>query len=207
MIDYIKLHNLLTPAEQREYLVSALRDMTPADIKLSDLIVNSAKRAAVLVLLAEKDARDRQALRTPWMWTIQVLRDEWGNIPQPGEKLVRTLPVNRVTEIGPVGASTLNAAMIDGSYAELYEDRREYEIDKKGCVSVPFEDAMYFLMTHGYNTATRRAICNKPEYSTEPCETPAGGKLHIHYWRYAEVSPDAYQKLPDRVDTAAKRGK
>jgi hypothetical protein len=198
-IDWVRLAEMKDPTLQREYVTDCLRGLAPSDLSLSDLIINHLTHQPVLTLLAEKDESDRQSMRQPWVWRIQVLRDEWGDVPQPGDVVARVVPKNRKTRQGPVSASDFNRAMVDGSFSQKYEDRREYKVDDKGCILVPFGDAVFFLQHYGYNSVTGHAVCGKPEFSEEPVKCPRGGQRHVHYWRYSEISEADYARLPPRV--------
>lgn len=208
-INYDRLEAFTTPVQKREYIERCFSVMDANDIYLSDLFANSRKRQAVLSLLAEKDKIDRDTLQPPWTWRILVLKDEWGNVPQPGDKVERVIPVNRKRPEGPVGSGEINASMVDGSYRRRFERVRAYTVDEKGCITVPFEDAGYFLTQYGIHYVSRMALCGHPELSTDPVKSPVGSLMHVHYWRYAEVDAATYETLPSRAPAAdqTKRGK
>ena len=176
---------------------------------LSDIYVNLDDGGqAALVGLEQQYATNRA---NPFVWKILVRRDEWGNVPAPGEKVVRRIPKNRKwvqnNEAKYTSSAQLNSAKVDGSYSDTFEEVREFEVDDKGCISCTFDDAGYFLFNWGVHHKTGRGMCSKPEYSTEPVAAPNGNKLHVHYWRYSEVDVDDYQQLPQREKkTRKKRG-
>lgn len=168
---------------------------------LSDIFVNlnDGGQAALVALEHHDRAQRMRSGGQPFIWTVQVRRDEWGNVPSPGDKVVRKVPINRKNlDYQPVRSSVLNSAMVDGSFSEKFEDIREFEVDSKGCISCMFDDAGYFLFNWGVHHKTNRGMCGKQEYSTEPVGAPNGNKLHVHYWRYSEVDADDYKKLPKR---------
>lgn len=178
---------------------------------LSDLIVSDDD--AITVALSDMEQEAMRTRRDGLTWRLLVIRDEWGNVPQPGEAIDRIIPINRKTRDGkPVSAKDINRAMVDGSYSKKYEDNRSYTIDEKGCISCSFSDAVYFLKHWGIHGKTRTGITYHPEHSQEPCIAPNGQKLHVWYWRFAEVDNAEYAKLGKRVQapsntTHIKRGK
>lgn len=161
----------------------------------------------LLIALEEQEKREMRPGGKPFMWKILVRRDEWGNVPQPGEKVVRTIPVNRKNrDHQPVKSQQYNAAMVRGSFEDEYEVKNEYVVDDKGCIECSFTDAGYFLFNWGIHHKTNRGMCDKRELSTEPCKAPSGNMMHVHYWRYSEVDHIDYEALPPRtVDKGAKK--
>lgn len=168
---------------------------------LSDIFVNlnDGGQTALIALEEQEKSQRMRSGGQPFVWKILVRRDEWGNAPAPGEKVVRRIAINRKNlDHQPIRSTEINAAMVDGSYSEKFEDIREFEVDSKGCISCTFEDAGYFLFNWGIHHKTNRGMCGKQEYSAEPVPSPSGDKLHVHYWRYSEVDVDDYQQLPLR---------
>jgi len=188
------------PDERLDYIKAQLRLMDRDDpIYLSDVISKQKNVGGdILIALSEIAAEDRMSKTNEILWTIKVLRDEWGNVPQPGDTVEWVYPINRTTRDGrPLMAEDANVAMMDGSFSDKYEGKRVYRVDKKGCIRCPLEDAVNFLNTHGIHGKTGYALPHgKPEQSTEPCKAPNGDKLHIWYWRYSEQSKEMYEKLP-----------
>lgn len=177
---------------------------------LSDVYTNMKNGGqAILIALDHLDKQNNRVGGKPFTWRIEVLRDEWGNIPMPGEVVERVFPVNRKNrKHHPVPARDLNAAIVDGSFSDKYEDRRRYVVDPKGCIQCTFDDATYFLFNWGVHFRTKYGMCGKDEHSREPVKTPEGQTLHVWYWRYAEVPAHEYNKLPERVvDKSTRRGK
>lgn len=155
---------------------------------------------AILVALEHLEAQNNRVGGKPFVWKIKVLRDEWGNVPKPGEIVERAIPVNRKNrKFHPVPARVLNSAIVDGSFSERFEDRHQYAVDPKGCIECTFHDAAYFLFNWGVHYKTGYGMCGKDEHSREPVKAPDGQTLHVWYWRYAEVPRAAYETLADRV--------
>lgn len=165
---------------------------------LSDLLigVNNGGQPILIALgdreKAEMELSDDERFR----WKIQVLRDEWGNEPVPGEFVERVIQKNLYKKEGkPVPATDLSAAKVDGSYSRKYERRLRYEVDGKGCIVCGFSAAMYFLTVYGVHSVTGYALTTKPEHSTGVSKAPNGNQLHVWYWRYKEMDTKAYKVL------------
>jgi len=178
---------------------------------LSDLIVNISNGAQPLMeALGEREIRemnlpDDQRFR----WQIQALRDEWGNVPQPGDSITRTVFKNLTRSDGrPRGSTELSRAKVDGSFEQKFQDHFRYELDEKGCATCGFTAAAYFLNVYGVHCVTGRGMTTKPELSSGPSKAPNGQMLHVHYWRYKEAPAHLYADLPTIPKTETpKRGK
>lgn len=195
-----------------EIALEELNKFSPSDPPpLSDIYANLNNGGqAILIALEALDKQHNRVGGKPFTWKIQVLRDEWGNVPQPGEVVNRVLPINRKNRKShPVPGRVLNAARMDGSFAEKFEQRVEYVVDPKGCIECTFNDATYFLFNWGVHFRTGYGMCGKDQHSQEPVKSPNGQTLHVWYWRYTEVPADRYEKLPERVADPAvvKRGR
>jgi hypothetical protein len=140
----------------------------------------------------------------PMTWKILVIRDEWNNIPNPGEKVVKVNKKPFVQADGkPYPPNYLNTAIATGRYAEEFETRKEYIVDEKGCIECPFTDAVHFLNLWGIHPRGGHQITLKPELSSEPVRfiddgSEDGQKLHVWYHRYMEMTKESYAKLPPR---------
>lgn len=209
-IDLKKLRAIVEEDGKYQFAQETLAAMSPSNLPyLTDLYVNSEKGGEYfLVVISEMDQKARMVGRQPPMWRLQVIRDEWGNVPSPGDVVERRIPINRKDRQGkPVLSSELNAAKMDGSYEERFEEVEQYVVDEKGCISVPFNTAGYWLTNNGIHGRTRKGICRRPEHSTEPVNAPNGQKLHVWYWRFAEMDNEMYAALPIRSASDRKRGK
>jgi len=178
---------------------------------LSDLLVNVDHGAQpVLIALANKEMGDvRRPAEKRMVWKIQVLCDEWGNKPQPGEQVEWRVRVGHYRREGiPTSAREISRSMVDGSFSERFEDVSTYTVDDKGCIECGFSAAMHFLSIYGVHPITRHGLSTKPELSGEPSRSPSGAMLHVHYWRYKEMRAADYAALPkiEPTDTA-KRGR
>lgn len=192
-IDFLALSQIRDVKTQAQLA----REMIAADpdgIYLSDVLIRAGyEGGVVLIELAKLETTALRSRRKPQTWNIFVLRDQWGNVPGPGDKVIK---IDKRPDLGTSG--NRNIAKLDGSYAERYEDRIEYEVDEKGCITCTFTDAGHFLNLWGVHGRTNRTMTTKPEHSEEPCDCPGGGKKHVWYWRYKEVTAAEYEKLPRR---------
>lgn len=177
---------------------------------ISDLILNIDRGGqAIMIALGEREIKE---LQTPdadrFRWKIQVLCDEWGNPPQPGDIVTRVVMKGLYKRDGiPTSSKVMSRAKIDGSYSKRFEDRFKYVVDDKGCIECGFTAAGYFLNVYGVHAITRHGMTTKPELSGEPSKSPSGQMLHVHYWRYKEMDKAMYEALPKiKKGDAAKRG-
>lgn len=141
-------------------------------------------------------------------WKIEVLRDEWGNKPQPGDKVQRTikLPLRDKSD-NIIGGHDLSRMIADGTYKDKFEITYEYEVDEKGCISCNYHDAAHFLNLWGIHYRTRAPMTNKPEHTTDPVRCPDGSMKNVWYWRFREVPKEEYDNMPViEKKSSAKRG-
>ena len=169
-------------------------------IFLSDCIVRGgAAGSTVLKSLALQEEKALKERRDPMLWKIYVIRDEWGNVPNPGEPVYKVNKSDLKRGDKLVSGNEMNVAMMDGSYSEQFEDRRPYEIDEKGCIECSFTDAGSFLQTRGMHAKSNRPMTTYKSPSSEPVKAP-DGKMHlIHYYLYREITKEAYENLPKRA--------
>jgi len=168
---------------------------------LSDLITGHNKGGQpVLEALAFRYENDRnKPMDQRFMWKIQVLCDEWGNKPQPGDVVIRKIKKKMVYGPGkPVPQNELELDKINGVYEKKWFDKIPYPVDVKGCITCEFIDAVYFLNVYGIHGKSKAIMSmHKNPYSCGPQETPKPGeKLHVWYHRYQEVNKDMYESLP-----------
>jgi hypothetical protein len=197
--------SIIQDINEKNRRINALIASCPPDdpIFLSDLIVmtkggNSRAAQEILIALDANEKGSRHP-RKPMVWKIQVLRDEWGNIPNPGEQIYKKNKLPLFQSDGkPYPPNYFNTAMITGRYHEEFEEKVPYEVDEKGCIECSFTDAGHFLEQWGIHPNGHQ-ITRKPEHSTEPVRTSEDGqKLHVWYHRYKEMTKESYAKLPPR---------
>lgn len=211
--DFEHFPKLLSAKDRIELIKKQLAGLDKNDpVYLSDCLVRQNDLGTdVLCAVGELDSEAVNARQVGYRWKLKVIRDEWGNVPMPGDIVEMVRPKNRKNrDHQPVSPDVINAAMADGSYATQYEIRRQYVVDEKGCIECIFEDAVDFLRDYGIHSVTGYALPHgKPEHSTEPCRAPDGSMLHVWYWRYKEVDAHQYSQLKKiKVDDPAqpKRG-
>ena len=168
---------------------------------LSDNIVNVRAGGhhvnLELAAMADMDEQVKRPHDQRFRWHIEVIRDEWGRKPQPGDKVVRILKLPYKDRDGNViGGHDLSRMIADGTFKQRFEIEVEFEVDEKGCIECEYHDAMHFLNLRGIHHTTRVPMTNKPEQSAEPADYPGGGKKHVWYWRYREVPKEEYDKMP-----------
>ena len=191
---------------------------------LSDLM--AANDAGVMIRM-ELEEYEKQGTRAPvkkrFTWKLRVLCDEWGNKLSPGDVVYhkRQKGLSRVDKrddskiITPT--SNLIRAKMDGSYNEKYVEQIEYVVDEKGCIECGFESAGYFIYNNGVHPISNHGICPKPQktnidFTGQPRPeignlktAPDGQDRHVWNWRYKEVTPEDYEKLPKIKKQEGKR--
>jgi hypothetical protein len=172
---------------------------------LTDAISNTGNGGELAMEHLGKDAADAMQFGEQKKYRLQVLKDEWGNTPQPGDTVKRiTHKPWRDRQGRKLRSSAISAMKRRGDYKAKYEIVREYTIDEKGCVEMPFEDAGHFLTEYGVHFETGYALTGRKELSGGPCKAPNGSMMHVHYWRYQEAPPWVYSQL-SKIET--KKGK
>jgi hypothetical protein len=168
-------------------------------VYLSDALVNISNGGNFIIEYLGKRYRAEDIMLPPEQrnkYIIQVLRDEWGNAPKKGDKLRIKYKKNLRNGLGKLRGSDYELqSKISGRYEDEYFRYSEHVIDEKGCVKVGFEDAIRMLNINGVHGVSGRPLTNKPEHSTEPVNTPEGGKKHVWYWRYKELTREQYEAL------------
>jgi hypothetical protein len=207
-VDLSKLRQCNNEDEIDQVVTEILNKCSPKDPPLiSELILGAAEGAQpLLIKLAdlyenERDLDDEELARLRFRWKIQVLCDEWGNKPVPGEEIVIKMQKSLYKHGKPIGGNVLSAAKMRGSYEDEYVKKIKYKIDEKGCVEVGYRDAVHLINNWGVHPQTGYAICRKEERSSGPVKTKDGGMLHVCYWRYREVplvdkNITTYDQLP-----------
>jgi len=141
-------------------------------------------------------------------WKIQVVKDEWGNPPKPGDVITRKIQRKLVDRAGrKLRSNAVNAMKRQGSFERRYIDKREFVVDDKGCIECSYDDAGWFLSTYGVHYESGEGLGGHRELSSDVCKAPDGNMLHVHYWRYSEA-PRVYDELPNLTEpeTKTKRG-
>ena len=208
-IDYKRFRGVEGETESRELAREIVREHDADDPpSLTGAILNDHQGGTFIQ--EELDRQQREAYKyneKPLQWRILVVRDEFGEAPQPGDIVSRPMPINREK----ADPDDMSAARRDGTFEEKYIRKNDYLVDEKGCIQCPYADASYFLMNYGMDFRTRKGICRKREVSVEPRKLRDGSYKHIWYWRFAEVPAGEYAKLPERKqedeEKTKKRGK
>jgi len=180
---------------------------------LTDLII-SEKEGGLQVLQALEayyiDMHTPEELR--FKWKLQVMRDEWGNIPQPGEKYILRLNKPYKYKNGKsVTIGQINVDKATGLHDEKWIREVPYTVDAKGCITCTYDHAMIFLRRYGTHYKTGRGgpplSTHKDPHSPEPAKCPDGSLKHKWYHLVREVSKEYYETMPNRVlSNEPKRG-
>jgi len=167
-------------------------------VSLTDLYTHYDDGGAMMAEYLGADHKQRSNMGQQRMWTIQILQDEWGNKPKPGDVYLREVNKQFRDIAGrKLTGSAINDAKRRGTFRRDFVDVREYVIDERGCISCSFDDAGWMLSEYGVRYDDHGiAICGRRELSGGPCKAPDGSMKHVHYWRYCEAPPWVYESLP-----------
>lgn len=165
---------------------------------LTDAISHYEFGGALMLERLMRDHEDKMPTGEQRRWKLFVMRDEWGNAPKPGEKIVRAVMRKRVDAAGrKMRSRAINDMKRRGTYDKQFVHKREFVVDDKGCIECTIDDAAWFLMEYGVNfESPTEALCGRREISGSPCRAPDGSFKHVWYWRYYEAPPWVYDKMP-----------
>lgn len=202
-----------TDQETFNLMIKEVIDSSSVDdpICISDLLANKHRGGAPIIVELSKRDNEMHLRQMPrYRWKIEVLRDEWGNIPGPGDVITRTH--KRPLDYGegkPIPGSELSQMKIDGSYENELEYKTEFVVDDKGCIDCTLHDAIHFLNLWGVHYKSKKPLCDKKATSGGPVAHPyltnddgSPRLMHVHYHRYKEADKHRYSQLPKRKKTA-----
>lgn len=177
------------------------REIAKCDyVCLTDAIVSMNAGGAMVFEYLEKEEKERLYTGNPRKFKLRVLRDEWGNEPKPGDKVVRKIERQYRDKAGrKLRINHIHDLQRRGLFEKDFVIRREFEVDEKGCIECLFDDAGHFLLEFGKHFESGMAICGRKELSGGPCRAPDGSMKHVWYWRFDEAPPWVYDKLPSLV--------
>lgn len=165
---------------------------------LTDAITNYSFGGQIMLERLMRDDKDLAPTGDNRKWKLFVMRDEWGNVPKPGDKVVREILRPFKDRAGRKLRSTaMNDMRRRGTFNRDLVIRREFTVDDKGCIECTYDDAAWFLQEHGVHFEdTGAAICGRREIAGGQCRAPDGNMRTVWYWRYWEAPPWVYDKLP-----------
>jgi len=183
--------------EKIESIIEGCREGDP--IMLSDLLARKNDIGGFINAVVGNHQYACLLDERPLMkWKIQVLRDEWGNTPCIGDVVVKREQKKVLDRRGKkVAPDVISASIIDGSYDKIHIKKTVYDIDRKGCITCTFKDAVSFINIKGVHPDSGRPITPRSPHSKEPQDAPNGSKLHVWYQLYKEMTKEAYERLPD----------
>ncbi len=186
-------------------------DTPPA---LTDLIISEQEGGLQVLQALEAYYKD---LHIPdeqrFKWKLIVMRDEWGNVPQPGEDYILQLKKPYKHANGKdVTIGQINIDKATGLHDEKWIREVPYKVDAKGCITCTYDHAMIFLRRSGVHYKTGKGgpplSMHKDPHSPEPAKCPDGSQKHKWYWLVKEISAADYEALPNReLNNTPKRGK
>jgi len=211
-VDLNKIKSMLMDAKDlNAYIASELQRGGPEDPPYLSSCITGFDQGGVYWMEAlalqyeqEHDIGDDKK-RT--LWKIQVLCDEWGNKPIPGEYVTRKIQKPLEHAPGkPLTSMEITIDKMNGVYDDKWTRSVKYKIDAKGCISVRFSDASYLLNVFGIHgkSGSRMSQHTKP-HSGDPVKAPNGNMIHVHYWRFKEVDREMYAALPKITEQEIKQ--
>ena len=211
--DTVELHNWL-----KDFFENKCSPDDPP--YLSDLIV-SLNRGGVYIMeelarLAADEIEAPSDMR--FMWHLQVLRNEFGNLPDgekpyPGDIIYRRITKPLQHDVGkPVTSDELNQDIANGEYEKKWVKKVPFKVDSKGCISTPFSATSHFLTVFGVHGKSGHPISidghgpiHKVEHSDTPGKMPNGDFKYVWYRRFREVDKQEYDQLPEITRNVEKK--
>lgn len=163
---------------------------------LSDFLAEKTSWGGMpLQYIGEAEAEEAKFGGHQLQFRLKVNRDEWGNVPAPGDDVIHLVPNAAWRKATPTDESN---ARRTGTYDTKYKMPIKFKVDSKGCILCSFQSAVFFLNNFGVHCESREPLTKKPELSTEPVLVKKGSteKKHVWYWRFEEVTDEQYKELP-----------
>ncbi len=166
---------------------------------LSDMLAGlDVGGSSVIEYLGKQDKNNAQNDIERYRYKIFCMRTEWGESLKEGDKVqVKTRLHKRDAKGILLNYEYEMSSRIAGVFQKNYYNIKEYTVDSKGCISVPFSVAVQLLNLNGVHSRSGMPFTTKPELSSEPVNYPGGGKKHVWYWRYKEYTNAEHKTLPD----------
>ena len=144
-------------------------------------------------------------------YVLHCIRDEWGNVPQPGDIVKLKETRDLVRDGKPVTSHTEQMWKTQGIYEQKMYRVKQFVVDDKGCIRVNAADAQTLLRLWGVHSGSGFRISQHPkEHSEEPAKCPDGSYKHVWYYRFKECEKTVYpyDKLttPEKPQSEKKRG-
>jgi hypothetical protein len=173
-----------------------MREAQNDPIFISDLLADHMAAEPILAELRTSKAKK---------YILHFFRDEWGNVPQPGDIIKRPHKKPLKTREGlPIMGKELRAWKRSGIYEQKRYDYEYHTVDERGCITVNADDTEYFLSHYGIHSISDMPLSfHTIEHSVDPAPVkdpktgkPTGQKLHVWYHRCKEVDAEMYKELP-----------
>lgn len=202
---------------QKATRAAVIEDFENVDyISISDAQANFTRGGdTVLQLLAAEEMTGKIDPATgrsnPMMrrsWKIKVLCDHWGLEVKPGDVIEWKANKHRHDKSGRKYTSRDVAEMKRRGEGNKLVDMHAAVVDNKCCIELGFQDASKLLATHGVYYLSGMPLSKLKQFSRAEKMAPDGVMRKVHNWRYVEVLPDEYEKLPVfSAETTATRGR
>ena len=101
-------------------------------------------------------------------WKIKMLRHPDGREVKKGDVFTRTIqkPLRHFADKRKkLSSKDINNMRIRGDFEDKYIVKKEFIADTDGCITCDYDDAGWWLMTHGVHYQTNYGICGKRELS------------------------------------------
>lgn len=195
-IDYAALARIPEPGQRHVATKLAIKKVDY--VSLSDALVNRNNGGNfVLVYLENESQSGRLDTNTGItmpnnvrQWKIQILCDEFGNSPVPGEIHKWKFGVAKKDEFGVKLTSRTIKEIRRRGLGETLEEWHGDTIDEYGCITLPYKDAALLLNNNGVHYITNQPITMLKEVTSWQKKNPADGSMvHVRNWRYREIPP------------------
>ena len=127
------------------------------------------------------------------IYLLHCIRDEWGNIPQPGDTVEIKRRRDMVRNGKPLTSHEENLWKMQGIYDQKMYRTKQLKVDEKGCIRCNYADAELLLRIYGVHSGTGQRISHHAmEHSEDPARCPDGSMKHVWYWRFKEIEKEIY---------------
>jgi hypothetical protein len=189
-VDLNRLRGVSNPRAMDAIISDIIKEANNSgdQIYISDLLIASAAGEGVAEPLLERLREDK--IRK---YKLFCIRDKNGNQIKPGDKVKRWYKKSLMRDGVPIPGRELNTIRRTGRWESDMNTFDEFQVDEKGCIAVDAVDAEYFLTHFGIHGESEQRISFHPDVKSAPYAERGTGKIRVTwYWRFKELSKDAY---------------
>jgi hypothetical protein len=195
-IDYAALARIPEPGQRHVATKLAIKKVNY--VSLSDALVNRNNGGNFVLVYLENESQSGRVdpstgLTMPndvRQWKIQILCDEFGNPPKPGDVHKWKFGVTKKDEFGVKLTSRTIKEIRRKGLGHTLEEWHGDTIDEYGCIKLPYKDAVLLLDNYGVHYMSNQPITMMKEITSWQKKNPLNGSMvNVRNWRYREIPP------------------